>query len=130
MNISEQVLILSAERKENHPQINERVTAVLKDMIEDLGINYTEALGCYKGESERSFVCILRNQEELETLKGFAFNNFNQESVLYKDSNGQCYLEYQDGQSEKIGKMVQTNPKAIETLDNYTIVNGYVFTVR
>ena len=129
MNIGEQVVILSAERKTNHPEINERVSQVLMDMVSDLGIPFTQALGCYKGDTERSLVCIVRSVEELETLKGFAFNNFNQEPILYKDANGQCYLEYQDGNSEKIGKMKQTNPKAIEVLDNYTIVNGYVFTV-
>lgn len=130
MNISEQVVILSAERKENHPEINERVSAVLMDMISDLGIPFNQALGCYKGDNVRSLVCIVRSIEELETLKGFAFNNFNQKSVLYKDVNGNCYLEYENGQSEKLGRFKQTNPEAIETLDNYTIVNGYVFTVE
>ena len=86
-------------------------------------------MGHYKGTKEKSFFVTVNNETDLETLEKFAFNNFNQESILYSDNNGNCTLNF-DGHTKDIGKMQIVNPKYVEQLENFTIVNGKVLTTE
>lgn len=130
MNITNQVIILSAELSGNSEVENSRRTNLLNDMLSDSNINFNVASGVYKGNSEVSFVTVPRNNDEVETIKDFAFKNFNQESVLYQDANQQAYLIFNNGESKRVGVLEQVNPREIETLDHYTVLNGRVYTTR
>jgi len=122
------VIILSAESNDKTFEGNRQRTLNLKGCLEDLNISHNEALGVRKESQEVSFVCLPKNSAEIEVLKDFAFENFNQESVLYQDVNGLCHLEYEDGTSESIGRFRTANAKEIELLENYTVLNGVVYT--
>tara|TARA_R100000951_G_C2540004_1_gene149083 strand:+ start:78 stop:488 length:411 start_codon:yes stop_codon:yes gene_type:complete len=124
MNISKQVVILSAElaglsRKENDKRSN-----TLEHCLQDCNLNFNEAIGVYKGKEEKSFVVIVNNEDEAQGVKEFAFLNFNQESVLVQDANQEAYLEFGDGSSQRLGILSLVPKEIAQVEDNYTILNG------
>ena len=133
MNITQQVIILSAERSENSNEKNRQLTENLANCLDDLNISAQRAQGVTNGISETSFVAIVKNETEIEALKQLAFKptlcgGFGQDSVLHQDSNQEAYLLDKSGSSLRLGQLVQVNPKEIEVLENYTVLNDRVFT--
>jgi hypothetical protein len=128
MNTVEQVVILSAELSKLSSVENDRRTVLLNDMIAELKLPFKSAKGVYKGSAENSFVVIVREQADIDTLTGFAFKAFGQESVLHQDSNQLARLIYSDGKMETLGKLVQVPKELTKTLDNYTIMEDKFYT--
>lgn len=128
MNMTQQVVILSAELSTNSFERNRQLTENLEACIADCNLRAKRAEGVYKGNAETCFVVIVNNEDEIQTLKDFAFKNFGQESILHQDSNQEAYLIDRDGNTQQLGRLEQVNPKYIETLDNYTILDGRVYT--
>lgn len=129
MNTYQKVIILSAELSTLGQRENSNRTILLDEMLSELNISYKNATGCYKGTSETSFVCVVNNDAELDTIKNFAFKNFNQESVLEQDSNGICRLEYQNDTSEVLGKLRQVSGEVATKQDAYTVMGGKYYVV-
>ncbi len=124
----EQVIILSGELSTLTQEKNQRRTITLGACLESLDFTFKKVSGCYNGIKEVSFLVIPRNNTEIDILKGLAFTKFGQESVLYQDTTGHCFLEYPNDTSEKIGRFEEiTNA---DNIQNYTIINGKAFTVR
>lgn len=121
------VMILSAELSKNSPEKNRQLTANLESDLADLNVVFNKAIGCYKGQLENSFVVIPRDTDEIDAIMHLAFKLYKQESVLMQDNEGICSLYYANGQSEKLGtfRMVQYT----QGLDNYTILNGLIYTI-
>lgn len=128
MNIVQQVVILSAELSTLSPEGNERRNSLLNDMITELKLPFKQALGVYKGTSEKSFVVVVNEQADIEVLSNFAFKSFGQESILHQDANQLARLIYSDGKTEILGKLVQVSRDLIPSLDNYTIMDDKVYT--
>ena len=128
MNITQQVIILSAELSSNNKEENLRRTRLLGDILKDLKLSHSPSTGVYNGVSENSYVAIVKNQEEINTLKDIAFKNFNQESILHQDANQESYLLFNNGDSKRVGRLEEVNPKEIERLENYTVLNNRVYT--
>jgi hypothetical protein len=128
MNTVEQVVILSAELSKLSSAENDRRTVLLNDMIAELKLPFKSAKGVYKGSAENSFVVIVREQADIDTLTGFAFKAFGQESVLHQDSNQLARLIYSDGKMETLGKLVQVSKELTASLDNYTVMEGKFYT--
>jgi hypothetical protein len=121
------VMILSGELSKNSPEKNRQLTANLESDLADLNVVFDKAIGCYKGQTENSFVVLPRDNDEIDAIMHLAFKLYKQESVLMQDNEGICSLYYANGQSEKLGtfRMVQyTN-----NLENYTILNGLIYTI-
>ena len=129
MNQFKQVIILSAERINNTKEENNTRTNNLEQNLLDCSIKFNKAKGCYKGTTEKAFVCLPKNDIEIEVLKDFAFKSFNQESVMHQDSNGMCYLVTPKSET-KIGKLREVNPKFIEKLDSYFILNKKLYSTE
>lgn len=127
MNHFNQAIILSGELSNLSNEENLARTINLGACLEDCNFQFKKALGVYKGQEEVSFVVLVWNQDDINTVKDFAFKNFNQESVLLQDANGLCSLEFQNGDSKTLGKFKTINPKFIEQYDNYTVMDGKVF---
>ena len=127
MNIFQQVVILSAELSTNRAEKNRQLTSNLEASLNDCQISFNKANGYYKDAHEKSFVCLPKNADEIESLKDFAFKNFNQESILLQDANGLCTLEFNDNTTKTIGKFRNISPKQIEQYDSYTDFSGKVF---
>ncbi len=115
---------LEAYRKNSYRTDN------LKACLQDLNMNFTQAQGLYKGYREKSFVVLPKNDVELQVLKDLAFRNFSQESILFRDRYGQAALVYADDSIELLGPIKQVNPKLIEQLESYTVMNGNVYTTE
>lgn len=128
MNITNRVVILSAELKDKSFESNRQRTINLAKCLEECNLIFNEAQGKYNGIEETCFVVKVRNNTELETVKDFAFKNFGQESVLETDANGRAYLEFNNGETKMLGQFRQVNPKLIEQLESYTIMNNGVYT--
>lgn len=124
MNISEQVVILSAERTGLERAENERRTEFLKGFITDINLPFEEAVGVYNGSYETSLVVLVRDQAEIDALKGFAFQNFDQESVLYTDANSEAYLLFNNGTSKQLGRLTQVPKEVALRQDSFTVLNG------
>lgn len=125
MNTTQQVVILSAERSELNNESNRQRTENLAACISDLAIRAKKAKGVFNGESEDAFVCIVKNQAEVEALKNFAFNNFDQDAILYQDGNQQAYLILKDNTEKHLGKLQKVD--SAEGLKNYTILNNDIY---
>ena len=128
MNTVQQVVILSAELSRQDSFTNDRRTTLLNDMIAELRLPFKRATGVYKGSKENSFVVVVNDQADIDTLANFAFLSFGQESILHQDSNQLARLVYADGRMETLGKLTQVSKELAETLDNYTIMEGKFYT--
>lgn len=133
MNITQQIIILSAERSENSFERNRQLTENLASCLDELQLTYNRATGVYNGSEENSFVVIVKNEDEISTLKDLAlkpvgFGGFGQDAVLYQDANQQAYLLDKNGGVLNLGRLEQVNAKEIERLENYTVLNGKVYT--
>lgn len=126
----QRVIILSAELNTNNKDVNMLNSDNLELCLNDLLIDFKKGVGCYKGDSEDVFVCTPNNEVEADAIKSLAFINFNQESILEQDVNGLCHLEYSNGTSKSVGVLRVVSPKLIEQLDNYTILDGKVWTTE
>lgn len=130
MNISSQVVILSAELSSLSSKENVRRSELLNDMLSELKMPFKPSEGVYKGMKESSFVVLVNDGAELETLKNFAFKNFNQESVLHQDANQEAFLVFQDGTIERLGRLEQVSKQEVETLDAYTMMDGKFYATK
>ena len=122
MNIQNQVVILSASKKELSKEENEQRSTRLLNMIKDVKITVNQATGFYKGAHETSLVCVVNNDTQVDTLKGFAFKQFDQESILYQDANGLTTLVFKDGATDRLERLRRVD--SVEGLNNYTELNG------
>jgi hypothetical protein len=130
MNITKQVIILSAEIIGLSKDENAKRTTTLKHCLEDCNLTFNESIGVYKGKEEKSFVVLPNNEDEAQGVKDFAFINFNQESVLVQDSNQEAYLEYANGTTERLGRLSQVPQAIAQAEESYTILNGkYYITI-
>ncbi len=126
----DRLVIISASLDFKTQLENNDRTMNLGTCLKDLDINFTPAQGLQGKDSEQNFIVLPRNDEELQVLKDLAFNNFFQESILFRDRGGQARLIYSDDTTEELGPIKQVNPKLIEQLESYTVMNGKVYTTK
>lgn len=131
MNIFTQAIILSGELSTLNDYENLKRTINLGACLEDCNFKFKKCLGVYKGTSEVSFLVVVKNEDDIQIIKDFAFKSFNQESILLQDANGLCTLEYNNGKIKALGKFQRVNSKFIEQYESYTVLDGEIFvTVR
>lgn len=130
MNTTKQVVILSAELSDQRFEQNRQRTENLAACLDDCNMRYRRAEEYYKGHGESSFVVVLRDNVELETLKDFAFKSFNQESILHQDSNGEAYLLYQDGRTEQLGRLEQVSKEEATKQDSFTVMGDLYYVTK
>lgn len=127
MNTYQQVVIMSVS-KQLCDVIDIASTKDFARYLDSNKFSYNEAQGMYKGTSERSFVILIDSDYELELLKAIAMK-YNQESILYQDSNGISQLLFTDGSDSMVtlGKLRQT--ETIDNLEAYTILKGKFYSI-
>jgi hypothetical protein len=124
MNKYTQLIFISAERENLTELENEQRTLSLIENLDKTGLKYVQCLGCYKGIQEKSFMIMhpLLNGYWLNHFKTLA-RAYNQESLLYRDSNGLYSLEYSNSlKSEIIGTEKIIDENQIKNHDNYTYI--------
>jgi hypothetical protein len=124
MNKYVQLIFISAERENLTKEENEQRTQSLIANLDKTGLKYIDCIGCYKGIKEKSFMI------KHPLLMGFWLNHFktlarayNQESILYRDSNGLYSLEdVTSHRSTIIGKEKIITEQETNLCDNYTYI--------
>lgn len=125
MNITKQVVILSAESAIQDSLNNEQKTNLLRNCLEDLNLNYGEGQGLFRGEGpQTSFVVLPKTNADIEALKSFAFTTFKQQSILFQDSNQEAYLLNHDGTETRLGRLQEVTKSQAEEIGSYTILKG------
>jgi hypothetical protein len=127
MNISRQVVILSAETGNATFEGNRQRTENLESCLADLNLSFKRGTGVYKGVQEVSFVVIVNNETDIQVLRDFAFKSFGQESILHVDSNQEAVLIFNDGTREQLGRLEQVNREIATSRDAYTILDDKYF---
>lgn len=124
-----QVIIMSVDRKELSPTVNEQSRHYFLNELRHVDIVAHCALGYYQGDKEVSYIVLPKDDIEIMLLLELAFKKHKQASVLYQDKHGDAWLWYSTGYKESIGKL-----RAItghdETLQDYTVFNGVTYTVK
>jgi hypothetical protein len=129
MNYFPKVIILSAESTIEDSISNERKTEMLKNCLEDCNIRFGIGTGFFRGEGpQTSFVVLPNSEDEIETVKSFAFKTFKQQSVLFQDNNQEAYLLNHDGTEERLGRLLEVTKEVAEKEGSYTILNGKHYT--
>ena len=117
-------VILSAELEGNTVLGNLLATNNLESCLDDLGLQYKQVEGCYKGVSEVSFMVMTPCESTLEVVKDLGLKSFGQESVLFRGYDGRCVLYYGDGGIERLGTFKQVSQSEALQNDAYTLVDG------
>lgn len=126
-------IILSAELSTLSYSENLVRSLRLLDLLHDLKLPFKQIKGVYKGTSEVSFMVVVKDEAEIDTVTRLAFQSFNHESILFRDYKGNAKLIYSNGMTldakgqpsyltQSIGKFKKVN--SVEGEDAYSIVNG------
>lgn len=124
-------VFISAERSNMTPAENTLRTYLLEELLFAFNLNYKLVEGSYKGVEETSFMVELNkdNNKGLGTIKALA-KGFGQESIMIKNEAERCELHYMtDGRIEEIGLLSKRNPKELEQLDSYSIIDNALYAV-
>ena len=117
-------IIFSVERHDlNHSQNVLNVRQAEQDM-NTMGIKFERLLGVYKGSEEVSLM--VTDMSHVRTIIGMA-KEFNQESILLRDNENNCTLQYlskpnwdMSNRFESIGKLKQVGVDEALQSDSYT----------
>ena len=114
-------IILSAELTRCNERENLLRTRRLEGMLIDLELPYKKVGGIYKGVKEVSFMVVVKDEAEIETVKDLGIVSFEQESVLFSDLLGGAKLIFKDGTKHELGRFKQVNTTNYDAL---TVVDG------
>ena len=127
------IAIISACKSDLPDYFNASRTKLMRHILEDKGISFKEAKGCYKGASEDSFICHVPSSLDVSLILSLK-TQFDQESVLFRGDGG-VYLVFSDiGEPlkyQKIGRLVEAVSEYVaKSQDAYTFVDGQYFIVK
>lgn len=118
------MVFISAAREGETRTFNNIRHNVLKNSIK---FDYIDCVGVYKGTQERSLGVVLETHK-LSHMIEWA-KHFNQESILYRDELGECFLLYIDKgpygieRNEYVGHWTKISKEVADKSDNYTYAN-------
>lgn len=98
------------------------------DLLDDKGLFYLEAEGCYKGEKERSLVIQLHGVNKLPMFLQWA-KDFKQESILWVDSYQRALLVYPErpNHSDDVGRWQEVDESTALAQDAWTKVGDLYY---
>jgi len=105
-------------------------TDILRNRLKQLKIPFKTVLGCYKGESEYSVLCVVDHESQVAILKDTAFQMFNQESVLIRDQDSSAHLVFRDDTREYVGQFVSVPKDIAIRSDSYTLDKNTYWVTR
>ena len=127
MNIQDNIVIISAEKSGDSTLNNIGRTDRLRGLISELHFSHGTFSGfdkvtqVRKGKFEDSYLVVLRTSDwenELSVLKDYALKNFNQDAIIFSDSNRNTVLQFENG-DENIGQLIGVSKELAEKEDNY-----------
>ena len=127
MNIFEPVIIFTAWRADMPEQVNRDSVSYVKCALDERGIAYRSAQGCYKGQTEPAIVVYGYDAAALDVAQGFA-RLFEQESLLLVDANRAARLESPDGDLIKdLGKLRAVPEHVAKAQDAWTRIDDLFY---
>jgi len=121
-----QIVFISAFLNDNPKELNLDRHESLKLVVKDnLGMNFTEVDGVYEGRSQKSLMVIISSQAELTKLVDIG-DFYNQDCVLYRDTNRQAWLMGYDHKKDGVkiewhlGEFGEITKEQADKLDDYT----------
>jgi len=124
------IMILSAERTKYTYTDNQARTNNLRACLEDLNIKPNACIGVYENGVEKSFMVLPRNREEFDTILDLAFKCFEQDSVLYRGSNGNTSLYTNTGAKISLGTLDEVPMVVARQQENYTVFNDKYYITK
>lgn len=127
MNRQENIVVISAEKSGDSTLNNLARTDRLRGLISQLHFSHGTFTGfdkvtqVRKGKFEDSFIVVLKTSDwenELSVLKDYAIKNFDQDAVIFSDSNRNTVLKFENG-DENIGQLIGVEKDTAEKEDNY-----------
>lgn len=118
--------VLSAEHAGN--RANDLRTRQLRSKLQKNGLQFTSAIGSYKGVQENSFVVMTPTVVDRMTVTGLA-DFYNQESVLHVDGERRAVLHY-FGVQQDVTLGIWSAVSSIEGLDAWTLAAGQYYAVK
>lgn len=80
----------------------------MRNHLVELGYEFTEGVGVYKGIEERCFAIVSRSEREMVSLA----RRYEQECILVIDSR-KATMVYTNGRKEQVGKLRKTKHRPI-----------------
>jgi len=122
----DQVIIVSAEKSDETFESNRQRTINLGACLEDCNMYFSKVLISNEGKETAAFAVIPRNGAEFDTVKAYAFGNFDQHMILEQDTKGHLHRTYIDNTSKIVGKLRQVDKV---TSDKHVVMNGKTYQV-
>lgn len=116
-------VVISAERVEYDPPVNEWRTASLEHQLQARDLHYAPVDGVYQGKHERSFIVFLPPDHAAYTLTMLRQlgKRWGQESILHVDANRGAELLYLDGRDPiELGTWQTVTAADAANADGYT----------
>ena len=129
MNITQQVIIMSAEKSQCSYAKNRVFTKDMEHMLKTFNFSFKIGLGSYYGDEETCFIIFPKSNSDLQFLKDQAFRIYGQESILYQDANGISRLEISNGKTKLLGRLKEYPMDKKNTIASYTIFNNQLWAV-
>lgn len=121
-NYKELVIFSAFRGNKSHEQNEKNHRAAMLGLEVDK-IPFTEVIGMYKGESEKSLMVLTSGDFAFKTCFEIA-KIFDQESVLTRDNENNARLVYLDNSRppERLGKLIKVSESEAILSDSYTYV--------
>jgi len=121
-NIPE-IVFISAFNSNLSADTNSRRNELLYAVLSDLNVRCRQCEGHYKGDKELTFMVFLDHNKGFNEkfFANIAFEQFNQESILYRDKYKEGFLIFNNGEGVKnIGQIVELTPEEASKQDSFT----------
>lgn len=128
MNTTTPLMIVSADSVKitNEAEVLSRRNW-FEHKLQQLHLSYRKVAGKYKLIDETSFIILVESEEQEQTVFRLA-RAFNQETVLFVDSNSYAALFDADGNYLKnAGRMTEVSEEQAKDLPSYTVVDGHYY---
>lgn len=126
-NIFTTIALLSAERAELSKEENAKRTDQLRHRLAVNGHSFAEALGCYRGVNEVSFIIIIDSPETEVAVQNYAAW-LGQECYAISDCERGLELVFSDGQRERLrGRLQSVTEARAKATGAYTQFNNQYY---
>lgn len=127
MNHFQQLAFISAFRDTLTLEENNHRHKYMSEVLTRLKVLHRPIEGMFKGTKELSFLVHLTNEVTLELIQSVAIE-FDQESVLYRDSNNQVWNVNSKGEQDSLGTFRKITKEQADQVTAWTRFNNEFFT--
>jgi len=110
--------IFSAHKKGLSVNENHKRSRELWNVLTDLGANFVNVGGCYKGSKEQSIMLLDGNEETVKELCGL----YDQESYLHRSADNSVLLKMLEGEIIELGEPLVITQNELNDFESYTIL--------